>query len=135
MEELIGSMDEPCSLRMDIRTEAMDAAVDDVLSIMTKKVDPALVEEVKGSVLLRTEIQDREWDRLVDRLIEIAGSPNLNWRYVLWACKLLYAILRKDRPIDTRIAKFFVDLVQNAHPRIRDYGISYVRVGPILSIR
>lgn len=122
-EELISSIKEPCSFDMDIRCEGIDAATEGVLSVLKKTADLDLVKKTHQALHDKIALQDAEWDRFVDRVIVIASNPQLNWRYTLWASKLLYSVMRRDRPIDIRLAKFFSNNVQNAHPRIRDYGI------------
>lgn len=122
-EELIGQIKEPTSFDLEVRMEGINAAAEGVLSVISKRPDEELVRRTHQAILDRMAVQDAEWDKFVDRLIVIANNPSLNWRYTLWASKLLYSVMRRDRPIDVRLAKFFSGNVQNAHPRIRDYGI------------
>jgi len=122
-EEFISHIKEPESFNINVRCEKVDAAADDLVTVISVKPDAGVIAKTHQGILTRTQKQDEEWDKFIDRVIVIARNPGLNWRYALWASKLLLSVMRRDRPTDTRLAKFFVDNIQNAHPRIRDYGI------------
>lgn len=122
-EELIQHIQEPTSFDLEVGLAKVDEAANHLAEGLGPKPDPDVVKRTHQGLTDRIAQQDLEWDRFVDKVIEIAENPTLNWRYSLWASKLLYSVMRRDRPIDVRLAKFFAGNVQNAHPRIRDYGI------------
>ena len=126
IDELVSKIEEPVSFDLHIRTERVDAAADNLSHIIRCKPDPKLISDLHQGLKDRTEIQDRQWDAFVQRVLAIATDPQLNWRYVLSACRFLLAVTRRDRPIDTRLARFFAENAQNPHPRIRDFGTVYV---------
>jgi proteasome activator subunit 4 len=121
-DELIASMKAPLSFNLDVRMEGVYGAADRLEGAIRFKSSPELVERLKAANVKRLKEQDEQSDRFVDRVIEIAKNPQLNWRYVLSASKFLLHMTRRDRPTDVRLAKFFAANVQNPHPRIRDYG-------------
>ncbi|WWD21364.1 hypothetical protein CI109_105848 [Kwoniella shandongensis] len=121
-DELISRIKEPVSFDMNIRTERVHAAADNLVSTLAYKPSAELVESIHQGTVDRLAQQNEQWDLFVNRVIEIAENPQLNWRYVLSASRFLLSVMRRDLPTDLRLAKFFVGNVQNPHPRIRDYG-------------
>nr|XP_018259276.1 proteasome activator subunit 4 [Kwoniella dejecticola CBS 10117]OBR81434.1 proteasome activator subunit 4 [Kwoniella dejecticola CBS 10117] len=121
-DELIQRIKEPVSFDMDIRTEKIHAAADDLASVIDRKPSKEIIEKIHQGTKDRLKQQDAEWDIFVDRVLAIANAPGLNWRYVLSASRFLLTVMRRDKPTDLRLAKFFMGNVQNPHPRIRDYG-------------
>ncbi|KAK8843981.1 hypothetical protein IAR55_006774 [Kwoniella newhampshirensis] len=121
-DELISRIKEPVSFDMDIRIERVHLAADELGSLISYKPDSGLVASIRQGTVDRLAHQNEQWDRFVNRVIEIAENPQLNWRYVLSASRFLLSVMRRDLPTDQRLAKFFVGNVQNPHPRIRDYG-------------
>lgn len=122
-EELISNIKEPLSFDLDIRTEGVEAAADNLVQIIRIKPDAEIITGLHNGITERLVQQDSEWDVFIDRVLAIATNPQLNWRYTLSACRFLLAVTRRDRPVDTRLARFFVENVHNLHPRIRDFGI------------
>jgi proteasome activator subunit 4 len=86
------------------------------------KPDQDLVVRLHHGARSKIVLQDEQWEIFVEKVLGIATTPSLNWRYVLAASRFLYQITRRDRPTDTRLAKFFASNVLNPHPRIRDFG-------------
>lgn len=123
VDEFIAGINQPSSFQLEVGTQAVDIAAEATAEILTIKPQVDVVEKLKAGLREKIQTQDSEWDRLVDSIISIAQTPNLNWRYSLWSSKLLYAVLRRDRPADLRLAQFFGKNVHNPHPRLRDYGI------------
>nr|XP_019009928.1 proteasome activator subunit 4 [Kwoniella pini CBS 10737]OCF48709.1 proteasome activator subunit 4 [Kwoniella pini CBS 10737] len=121
-DELIQRIKEPVTFNLDLRTEKVHAAVDDLISIIDQKPSEEVVKKVQQGTKDRLKQQDEAWDIFVDRVLAIANAPGLNWRYVLNASRFLLTVMRRDKPTDLRLAKFFMGNVQNPHPRIRDYG-------------
>ncbi|OCF42973.1 proteasome activator subunit 4 [Kwoniella heveanensis CBS 569] len=121
-DELVTRIKEPVSFDMDIRTEKIHAAADDLVTMLSHKPNAKSVEQIHQGTIDRLSHQDQQWDIFVDRVLQIAAIPGLNWRYVLSASRFLLSVMRRDRPTDLRLAKFFMGNVQNPHPRIRDYG-------------
>jgi proteasome activator subunit 4 len=125
-EELISSIKEPESFDLDVGLTGVDTAANELASRTRYQPSADVVRKTHAGIIDMTKKQDEEWDKFVDRVIEIARTPGLNWRYALWASKLLLSVMRRDRPTDVRLARFFAQSVRNAHPRIRDYGILWV---------
>lgn len=121
-EELIVSMKEPTSYLTEFQVEAVDLAVDQLTEAIRYKPDLALVARLHDSIRNVKVVQDQQWNIFVDRVMALAANPQLNWRYSLAASRLLYVVIRRDRPSDPRLSKFFAQGMTNAHPRIRDYG-------------
>nr|XP_019049698.1 proteasome activator subunit 4 [Kwoniella bestiolae CBS 10118]OCF28628.1 proteasome activator subunit 4 [Kwoniella bestiolae CBS 10118] len=121
-DELIQRIKEPTSFDMDIRTEKIHAAANDLAGILSIKPDQGIIDKIHQGTVDRLTHQDEQWDIFVDKVLEIANSPGLNWRYVLSASRFLLSVMRRDKPTDGRLAGFFMGNVQNPHPRIRDYG-------------
>jgi proteasome activator subunit 4 len=122
-DELISKMKEPESFNIDVQNEAVDAAADAIVEIISVKPSQAVVDSVHRGEKEKIAKQDEQYDLFVDRVIAISQSPALNWRYVLSTCRFLYNVTRRDRPTDMRLLKFFLGNIPNAHPRIRDYGV------------
>ena len=125
-DELVSKIEEPLSIDLHIRTERIDAAANNLSHAMRRKPDPQIISDIHQGIKDRKKIQDSQSDAFVQRVLAIATNPQLNWRYVLSACRFLLAVTRRDRPIDTRLARFFAENAQNPHPRIREYGTVYV---------
>ncbi|WVR08974.1 hypothetical protein IAU60_006033 [Kwoniella sp. DSM 27419] len=121
-DELISRIKEPVSFDLDLRSERLHAAADNLVASLTNKPDSGVIQRIHQGHLDRLAHQDQQWDLFVDRVIDIAGTPGLNWRYVLSASRFLLSVMRRDKPTDLRLAKYFMENVQNPHPRIRDYG-------------
>nr|ODN78210.1 proteasome activator subunit 4 [Cryptococcus depauperatus CBS 7841] len=122
-DELIGRIKEPTTFDMDVGLEKVILAAKELTAQISYPPDSALIDLVHQGTLERFHKQNQQWDIFVDRILAIAKNPNLNWRYVLSAARFLLAVGRRDRPIDLRLTEFFMGNVQNALPRIRDYGV------------
>ena len=122
-EELISHVKEPTSFNLEVGLSGVDKAANALAMGIKLEPNQGLVDRLHESNLDRLVQQDEEWSHFVDRIIEIAEDTTLNWRYSLWALKLLYAVMRRDKPVDVRLAKLFARNMRNPHPRIRDYGI------------
>ncbi|WRT69165.1 uncharacterized protein IL334_006149 [Kwoniella shivajii] len=125
-DELVQRIKEPVSFNLDVRTEKVNKAVDDLASILSYRPNSTLIQEIKQGEIDRLQYQDQQWDIFVDRVLVIANAPGLNWRYVLSASRFLQCVMRRDKPTDLRLARYFMSNVQNPHPRIRDYGYAGV---------
>ena len=124
IEELLGSIREPTSAIVEYRVENVDKAIDSMVEIIRYKPNPELIQRFNNSIRKVKAAQDQQWDILVDKVISIASDPQLNWRYVLSASRILLQVQRRDRPTDVRMAKFHSEAMLNAHPRLRDYAIA-----------
>jgi proteasome activator subunit 4 len=122
-DELISSMKQPSSFDLDVGMEGVLDAAARLDEISRYKASSDVVSRLREGNTKRLREQDEQADIFVGRVIDIAQSPQLNWRYVLSASRFLLAMTRRDKPTDVRLAKFFAENVQNPHPRIRDYGI------------
>ena len=122
-DELISHLKEPSSFMISSRCEGVDEAANHLAAAIRYKPDDGVIKQTDQGIRDRIAQQDVAWDKFVDRVIAIATTPQLNWRYALSASKLLLNMTRRDRPTDVRLAKFFAGNVQNPHPKIRDYGI------------
>ncbi|ORY33092.1 putative membrane protein [Naematelia encephala] len=123
-EELLAAIKEPVSFQMSVKCEGIDAAAESLTAALQNKPDNGIVQRLERAITERLAAQDEQWNIFVDRVIQVAaGTVNLNWRYALAASRFLLAVVRRDRPTDMRLAKFFVETVSDKHPRIRDYGI------------
>ena len=123
-DELIASIKEPTNFPTDVGTDAVDAAADILMKVSEHRPSQQVVIALRQAMQDSRAETDREWNLFVNKVLELAANPALNWRYVLSASRFLYAVCRRDRPTDTRQAGFFLELLQDPHPRIRDYGIS-----------
>ncbi|EIW66071.1 hypothetical protein TREMEDRAFT_35609 [Tremella mesenterica DSM 1558] len=123
-DELIVRMKEPSSIRLDVNTEAMDKAADELVSLFEgdHKPNEETVEKVKKALIEVDKEQDEQVDKFTDRVLEIIKDPTLNWKYALQGGRFLLAMSRKDKPVDVRLTRYFMEGVMNPHPRIRDYG-------------
>lgn len=121
-DELVAAIKEPFALDVSPGTDKVDAAADALDAILRRKTDPAVVSKLRQGLKDLVALQECEYDIFVDRVIAISQNPNLNWRYVWSASRLLYDMTRRDKPTDLRLARFFAEHVQNPHPRIRDFG-------------
>ena len=121
-EELIASMKEPTSHLLEYRCDGVDRAVDQLAGAIRYKPDVELVKRLNDSIRNVKVVQDEQWNILVDRVISIAANPQLNWRYSVAASRILYMVIRRDKPSDVRLAAFFAKSMTAAHPKIRDYG-------------
>lgn len=121
-DELIATMKEPTSHLVEYRCEGVDRAVDQLIGAIRYKPDMALVERLNAGIRGVKAVQEEQWNILVDRVMSIAADPQLNWRYSVAASRILYGIVRRDKPSDVRLASYFAKSMTNAHPKIRDYG-------------
>lgn len=121
-DDLIASMREPTSYLTDFQVDAVDAAVDRLSESLRYKPDTSLIQRLNISLRDTKALQDDQWDNFVDRVMAIAANPQLNWRYHHSASRLLYVVIRRDKPSDVRLATYFSKGMTDAHPRIRDYG-------------
>jgi proteasome activator subunit 4 len=120
-DELIAYLKEPTSfVALDVCTAGLDAAIADIEKFTIP--DNAVVAKIRSGLQAQQDLQDREWNVFVDKVLAIANDPTLNWRYVLAASRFVYCMTRRDQATDLRLAKFFANNVQNPHPRIRDFG-------------
>lgn len=124
IEELLGSMREPTSAIVEYRVEGVDKTIDSMVEVLRYKPDADLITRFNSNIRKVKAAQDEQWDILVDRVIAIASQPQLNWRYVLSASRILLQVQRRDRPTDVRMAKFHSQAMSNAHPKLRDYAIA-----------
>lgn len=122
-EELISGMKEPNSHLINVHVEQVDAAALAIAEAIRYKPDADLVKRTNEGVLSLFKEQDDNYDMFIDRVIAITQKPQMNWRYQLQASRFLYNLLRRDRPSDERLVKYFLGGILNPHPRIRDYGL------------
>lgn len=121
-EEMIVTMKEPTSHLIEYQCEGVDRAVDQLIAAGRYKPDMDLVKRLNDSIRNVKAVQEEQWNTLVDRVISIAANPQLNWRYSVAASRILYVVVRRDKPSDVRLAAYFAKSMTNAHPKIRDYG-------------
>lgn len=124
-DELIAYVKEPTSfVLLNVRTERLDAAIADVENLLSsgRRPDADVVQQIRNGMQIQQELQDREWNLFIDKVLAIANDTTLNWRYALAASRFLYCMTRRDQATDLRLAGFFANNVQNPHPRIRDFG-------------
>jgi proteasome activator subunit 4 len=121
-DELISQIRQPISFDIAVRTDQVNTAADALAGLIKVKPDQDLVVRLHHGARSKIVLQDEQWEIFVEKVLGIATTPSLNWRYVLAASRFLYQITRRDRPTDTRLAKFFASNVLNPHPRIRDFG-------------
>jgi proteasome activator subunit 4 len=123
LEELLAVIKQPTTSLIKYRLEDVDKAADSLVEAIRFKPDSALIERLHNSLLKVKTVQDEQWDILVDRVIAIASEPQLNWRYVQAASRILLHVARRDRPVDVRMAKFHAQSLLNPLPRLRDYAV------------
>lgn len=123
LEELLAVIKQPTTSQIKYRLEDVDKAADSLVEAIRFKPDSALIERLHNSLLEVKTVQDEQWDILVDRVIAIASEPQLNWRYVQAASRILLHVARRDRPVDVRMAKFHAQSLLNPLPRLRDYAV------------
>ncbi|WVQ81077.1 hypothetical protein IAT38_003199 [Cryptococcus sp. DSM 104549] len=122
-DELIAQIQEPVCFDMDVRLDKVYTAADELETLIAHKPSQETVAKIREGTIARLAHQDEQWDIFVNRVGAVARDTTLNWRYVLWASRCLLAAERRDRPTDLRLTEFFMESIQNVHPRIRDYGI------------
>lgn len=122
MEELISAIRDPSHFNPDFGTQGLDTAADAVCTVIKNRPDTALVLRLRQAIVdFRAEV-DVQHDRFVSRVLEIVSDESLNWRYSLWASRLLGRVVRRDGPADVRLTRFFAWNVLNPHPRLRDHA-------------
>lgn len=124
-DELIAYIKEPTSFGlMHVRTDKLDSAVADVEKCLetSRRPQQGVISHIQLGMQSQRDLQDREWNIFIDKVLAIANDTSLNWRYVLAASRFLYCMTRRDQATDLRLAEFFTENVQNPHPRIRDFG-------------
>ena len=122
-EELLGLVQEPTSFIGDVKVEGLDKATDAVVSLLHTKLDASVVAKIVDAKKTRIAHQDEQWNTYIDQLLDVAKNTTLNWRYNSSATRFLYAMIRRDRPTDVRLAEFFGENAQNPHPRLRDLAV------------
>lgn len=111
------------SFRMIYRVEGAEKAADEVAKELTLfKPDEEFVARIEKGDEERLAARDKEYEATVDLILSKTQDPTLSWRYQLAAARLLYVIVRRDRPTDPRLIEYFLSICQSTHPRLRDYG-------------
>lgn len=128
IDEALGLIREPTSLRIEARSELADAAVARLEASLGKPLHAYMIECVIEGHIKRIKEEEVAWNEFVDQVLSIAEEPELSWRFALSALRFLSLVMRRDRRADPRLAKFFLSRVTSDHPRIRDYAESYVRL-------
>lgn len=126
IDDTINKFPEPALMRCDVGLEAVDKATDEVIAVLPAPPAADFVHGIEDGSRRRLEFQDKQYDVNVDHVLAKAADPALNWRYQMACARLLYALVRRDRPTDSRLLDFFLKTVSHPHPRLRDYGIAGV---------
>lgn len=123
MEELLSRVKEPANFGMDYGTSAADEACESLANgLISVQPSDTLAAALRHAVKAERDLMDDRWSPLVDNVIGVAKDPALNWRYHHMAGRFLASMLRRDQPTDIRLAKFFAELVQVDHPKMRECG-------------
>ncbi len=123
-DELVTKIKEPVSFDLEVGLQAAYEAANAVSTVIKYQPQASVLASIREGLRRRSANQDEQWDIFVDKVSAIASNPQLNWRYILSASRFLLSVMRRDRPADVRLTRFFIDNVQNPHPRIRDYGLA-----------
>lgn len=123
IEELLGKIREPVTFRLEYKVENTDKAADALANQLTiVKPDPEFIGRIVEGEERRLQHQDEEYDTIVDHVRAKAQDTTLNWRYQQAAARFLFVMTRRDRPTDRRLLEYFLNNIQNPHPRIRDFA-------------
>lgn len=73
--------------------------------------DEALRTRVRDLRLLRGDKIDEVSPKLIDAVLEFTEVPEIHWFYKLAAHQLLTKLVRRDKPLDPRVAAYFAERV------------------------
>ncbi|UZJ50775.1 hypothetical protein CBS101457_000095 [Exobasidium rhododendri] len=110
---------EPCTIRDEIESSALQEAADYVESSLHIKADDALLKAVSGKRKIRVERINEMYHEMVPQLLEIAESPSTHWSFSIYAARLLRALVRKDNPLDEKIARYLAKQASSDNPTMR----------------
>ncbi|KAH8100456.1 ARM repeat-containing protein [Cristinia sonorae] len=101
-----------------------------------KLVDNDLLSQSVAKSPARIVQRNRVWQTTVSEILEIALRPATHWRYVQFAARFLYGLLRRDVAPPPEMAKFFIDMSISPHPTIRSTAQkAIVRLTGMIKIR
>lgn len=111
---------EPCTIRDQMESVLLQEAADFVENKMNlNSTDAKLLEAVAGKRKLRVERVNEMYNQLVSQLLAIVESPQTHWSFSIFAARLLRALVRKDKPLDERIARYLARQASSENPTMR----------------
>jgi len=110
---------EPCTIRDKIESPALIEAADYLESMMQLKPDATLLETVASKRKIRIERVDEMYEQLVPQLLSIADSASTHWSFTIYAARLLRALVRKDKPLEEKIARYLTRQASSENPTMR----------------
>ncbi|OAV88857.1 hypothetical protein PTTG_08821 [Puccinia triticina 1-1 BBBD Race 1] len=132
VSNLLGQMTlrqkEPSTLKNTIQIDGTDEMIRSLNSELTRhSINPEISQILESRRQARVESKDTWSHQLVDDLLDIAEAPSTHWKYSLHADRLLSSIVRRDEPINARVAAHFVnELATSELPAKRTHAISTI---------
>ncbi|EJF66455.1 ARM repeat-containing protein [Dichomitus squalens LYAD-421 SS1] len=82
-------------------------------------VDEAVLQAAAAKCSARVALKNQRYTETVNALLDIAERPTTHWRYIQFAIRFLYGLLRRDAAPPPALAAFFLRQVISPHATIR----------------
>jgi proteasome activator subunit 4 len=86
------------------------------------KADLAITEKCRLMRLKRLELNSAALEACVKDVLQVAASSNTHWRYAVVATRCLRTLVRRDRPINPEMFKFFLEKTNDVQSDVRYYA-------------
>lgn len=112
---------EPCTIRDTIRYPDLDEAAHLLVSDLDPKnsVPKTLVDLVASKRAQRLQRIDSTTIELTSALYSFVQATDTHWTFSIFAAQLLRTLVRRDKPIDPKIAAFFTRQLTSENPSMR----------------
>ncbi|TCD70651.1 hypothetical protein EIP91_002372 [Steccherinum ochraceum] len=102
----------------------------------SKLINQELFNECVAKSQPRVAQRQQLYHNTVAEILQIAARPATHWRYVQFAVRFLYGLLRRDVVPSPEMAKFFIDMSISPHASIRATAQkAVVRLTALVKIR
>ncbi|KAI0094551.1 ARM repeat-containing protein [Irpex rosettiformis] len=98
----------------------VEAAIEQLATEFSPSLmDQALLAEASKKGPIRRQLKVRRHEEAISSILEFSSRPSTHWRYVQFASKFLFNLIRRDAPVSASLAKFFADHCTSPHSSIR----------------
>ncbi|TFK89763.1 ARM repeat-containing protein [Polyporus arcularius HHB13444] len=130
VQKLVGSVAQDALVYLNeesFHTDAFTEEIPDVLRALgelkqefaSSVVDQAIARAAAEKCGPRVVLKNRRYMETVNAILEVAERPTTHWRYVQFAIRFLYGLLRRDSAPPPAVAAFFLRQSISPHNTIR----------------
>ncbi|KAI0823074.1 ARM repeat-containing protein [Trametes gibbosa] len=130
VQKLVGNVAQDALVYLNEESCHTDAFVEDIPGVLqalaelkhefpSSIVDPRILQQAVSKASARVTLKNERYARAVIEILEVAERPTTHWRYVQFAIRFLYGLLRRDFAPPPALAAFFLKQSISPHTTIR----------------